>query len=118
MYASSPLHRTELLLRTGRWPKKSRGRRGGVLCSIYLTLQNILSTIIGVLGYAYMARVITPAEMGVIAGITLLASLIQIIVNLGLNSSIAKFISENIGKGADYSKYVISSLVLSRALYP
>jgi len=59
-----------------------------------------------------MARVITPAEMGVIAGIILLASLIQIIVNLGLNSSIAKFISENIGKGADYSKYVISSLAL------
>ena len=59
-----------------------------------------------------MARVITQAEMGVIAGITLLASLIQIIVNLGLNSSIAKFISENIGKGADYSKYVISALTL------
>ena len=38
-----------------------------------------------------MARVITPAEIGVIASITLLASLIQIIVNLGLNSSIAKF---------------------------
>ena len=59
--------------------------------SIYLTLQNILLTLIGVLGYAYMARVVTPAEMGVTAGITLLASLIQIIVNLGLNSSIAKF---------------------------
>jgi len=38
-----------------------------------------------------MARVITQAEMGGIAGITLLASLIQIIVDLGLNSSIAKF---------------------------
>ena len=38
-----------------------------------------------------MARVVTPAEIGVIASITLLASLIQIIVNLGLNSSIAKF---------------------------
>ena len=38
-----------------------------------------------------MARVITPAEIGVTANITLLTSLIQIIVNLGLNSSIAKF---------------------------
>jgi O-antigen/teichoic acid export membrane protein len=42
------------------------------LGSIYLTLQNILSTLIGVLGYAYLSRAVTQEEMGVIAGVTLL----------------------------------------------
>mgnify|MGYP005843575409 CR=1 FL=1 len=42
--------------------------------SIYLTLQNILFTLIGVLGYAYISRAITQEEMGVIAGGTLLYS--------------------------------------------
>jgi len=80
--------------------------------SIYLTLQNILSTLIGVLGYAYLSRAITQEEMGVIAGITLLYSLIQTVVDLGINSSIAKFVSEDIGKGLDHSMHVVSALTL------
>lgn len=47
-----------------------------VVGSIHLTLQNILSTLIGVLGYAYMARAVTEG-MGVIAGATLLHPLVQ-----------------------------------------
>ena len=60
--------------------------------SIYLTLQSVLSTLIGVFGYAYMSRAITREEMGVIAGVTLLCSLIQTVVDLGINSSIAKYV--------------------------
>ena len=63
------------------------------LGSIYLTLQNILSTLIGVLGYAYLSRAVTQEEMGVIAGVTLLYSLVQTVVDLGINSSIAKLVS-------------------------
>ncbi|MBC7129697.1 oligosaccharide flippase family protein, partial [Candidatus Bathyarchaeota archaeon] len=80
--------------------------------SIYLTLQNILSTLIGVLGYAYMARAITQEEMGVIAAATLLCSLVQTLIGFGLNSSIAKFVSEDIGKRTDPSKHVTSALIL------
>ena len=82
------------------------------LGSIYLTLQNILSTLIGVLGYAYLSRAITQEEMGVIAGVTLLYSLVQTVVDLGINSSIAKFVSEDIGKGLDPSMHVVSALTL------
>jgi O-antigen/teichoic acid export membrane protein len=80
--------------------------------SIYLTLQNILSTLIGVLGYAYLSRAVTQEEMGAIAGVTLLYSLVQTVVDLGINSSIAKFVSEDIGKGIDPSKHVVSALTL------
>jgi O-antigen/teichoic acid export membrane protein len=84
--------------------------------SVYLTLQNIFSTLIGVLGYAYMARAITQEEMGVIAGVIMLCSFIQTGVDLGMCSSMAKFISEDIGRGLDYSKRMISALTLRLAL--
>jgi len=81
------------------------------LGSVYLILQNIASTVIGVLGYAFMARVITQEEMGIVAGVTLLHSLIQVLVDFGLNTSIAKFVSENIGRKIDYAKHVFSAIV-------
>ncbi|MEM3547184.1 MAG: oligosaccharide flippase family protein [Candidatus Bathyarchaeia archaeon] len=84
--------------------------------SAYLTLQNIFSTLIGVLGYAYMARVITQEEMGVIAGVTMLCSLIQTGIDLGISPSIARFISEDIGRGLDYSKHILSALMLRLVL--
>lgn len=80
--------------------------------SLYLTLQNLLSIIVSVLGYAYMARIISPEEMGIVASITMLCSFIQTGVDLGMSSSIAKFVSEDIGKGLDYSKHVVSALIL------
>jgi len=80
--------------------------------SIYLTLQNIPFTLIGVLGYAYLSRAVTQEEMGVIAGVTLLYSLVQTAVELGINSSIAKFVSEDIGKSVDHSMHVVSALTL------
>ena len=76
--------------------------------SIYLILQNIASTVIGVLGYAFMARAITPKEMGVVAGVTLMHSLAQVLVDFGLNTSIAKFVSEDVGRKTDYSKHVLA----------
>lgn len=63
-----------------------------------------------------MARVITQEEMGVIAGVTMLCSLIQTGVDLGISPSMAKFISEDIGRGLDYSKHIVSALILRLAL--
>lgn len=57
-----------------------------------------------------MARAITQEEMGVVAGVNLLHSLVQVMVDFGLNTSIAKFVSENIGRKADYAKHVFSAL--------
>ena len=43
---------------------------------------------IAVLGFAFMARAILQDEMGVIAGVTLLAGLVQLVSDFGLNTSI------------------------------
>jgi O-antigen/teichoic acid export membrane protein len=56
------------------------------LGSIYLAVQNILSMLIGVLGYAFLARIITQEEMGMVAGLTLLTTLVQLLSDFGLNS--------------------------------
>ena len=76
--------------------------------SIYLTLQNIFGTLIAVSGFAFMARMITQEEMGVIAGPTLLTSLATLISDFGLNSSILKHVSELGGKGENISNIVVS----------
>jgi PST family polysaccharide transporter len=78
--------------------------------SVYLTLQNVMSTLIAVAGFAFMARIITQEEMGVIAGVTLLTSLVTLASDFGLNSSIAKYVSELRGKGQDISSVVVSSI--------
>ena len=81
-----------------------------VLGSIYLTLQNIISTIIGIFGYTFMARMITQEQMGAIAGLTFIISLVQLLSDFGLNASIAKFVSELKGRREDSSKYIFSAL--------
>jgi O-antigen/teichoic acid export membrane protein len=93
--------------------------------SIYLTLQNILSTLIAVFGFAFMARMITQEEMGVIAGLTLLTSLAALISDFGLNSSMLKHVSELRGKGENTSNIVVSAtsfgtltcLIIASALF-
>ncbi|MGQ9479603.1 MAG: flippase [Thermoproteota archaeon] len=78
--------------------------------SVYLTLQSILATMLGVVGYSVLARTITQSEMGVMAGLTLLVTLIQLVSDFGLNSTIAKFISELAGRGEDASEHMASAL--------
>jgi len=80
------------------------------LGSIYLAVQNILSMLIGVLGYAFLARIITQEEMGMVAGLTLLTTLVQLLSDFGLNSAIAKFVSELKGRRIDISAHVFSAL--------
>jgi O-antigen/teichoic acid export membrane protein len=45
-----------------------------------------------------MARMITQEQMGVIASLTLIISLVQLLSDFGLNASIAKFVSELKGR--------------------
>jgi len=78
--------------------------------SIHLTLQNVLSTLIGVLGLAFLARMITQEEMGIVAALSLLISLVHMSSDFGLSASLAKFVSELTGKGEDVSTHVLSCL--------
>jgi len=86
--------------------------RGVAHGSIYLTVQNLLSALIGVLGYSFLTRNISQVDMGAVVGLTLLASLLQLLPDLGLSSSLAKFVSELRGRGEDASGYFISALFL------
>ena len=67
---------------------------------LYLTAQNILSTLIGVLGYAFLTRSLSQVDVGAIAGLTLLTTLFS--SSQTLSSSIAKFVSELRDRGDGY----------------
>jgi len=57
-----------------------------------------------------MARMITQEQMGVVAGLTLITSLVQLLSDFGLNDSIAKFVSELRGREKDSSTYIFSAI--------
>jgi PST family polysaccharide transporter len=78
--------------------------------SIYLTLGSIFSNLIAIVGFAFMARMITTEEMGVVAGITLLTTFAQVTSDFGLNSSIPRHVSESKGKGEDIRDVVVSAI--------
>jgi len=82
----------------------------------YLTAQNILSTIIGVLGYSFLTRSVSQVDVGALAGLTLFATLLQILSDLGLSSSLAKFVSEPKGRGEGAARYLISAVALRGAI--
>lgn len=78
--------------------------------SIYLATQSLLSTFIGVIGYTFLTRRISQAEIGAIAGLTLIASLFQLLSDFGFASSLAKFVSELRGRNEDVTGYLVSAL--------
>ena len=78
---------------------------------VYLTVQNILSTLIGVLGYSFLTRSVSQVDIGVIAGLTLLATLFQLLSDFGLSSSLAKFVSELRGREEGSLSYLLSALI-------
>lgn len=78
--------------------------------SIYLTLGSIVSSLIAIVGFAFMARIITTEEMGVVAGISLLTSFASVASDFGLNSSIPRHVSESKGKGEGIRDLVVSAI--------
>ena len=83
---------------------------------LYLTAQNILSTLIGVLGYAFLTRSLSQVDVGAIAGLTLLTTLFS----SSLSSSLAKFVSELRDRGRWISSYPLSLIfrLLIASSYP
>jgi len=73
-------------------------------------MRNILSTLIGIFGLAFLARAITQEEMGTLTVLTLIASLMQIISDFGLSQALAKYVAELKGREEDFSAYFISTL--------
>jgi O-antigen/teichoic acid export membrane protein len=80
--------------------------------SIYLTLQNVFTNLIGVFGLTYLARVITQEQMGMLTAITLVSSFVQLVFDFGLAASLPKFVSELKGKGEDVSAHILGALII------
>ena len=79
--------------------------------SIYLTLQNLLTNLIGVFGLTYLARAITQEQMGMLTALTLVNSFIPLVSDFGLASSLPKFVSELKGRGEDVSTHILATLI-------
>ncbi|MFH0897472.1 MAG: oligosaccharide flippase family protein [Candidatus Bathyarchaeota archaeon] len=82
-----------------------------VLGSTYLTIRNVLSTLVAVFGFALMARLISVEEMGAIAGLTLLTTLAPLFSDFGLTESMLKHVSEVKGRGESITETVASALL-------
>ena len=79
--------------------------------SIYLTLQNMFTNLIGIFGLTYLARVITQEQMGMLTALTLVNSFIPLVFDFGLASSLPKFVSGLKGRGEDASAHILATLV-------
>jgi O-antigen/teichoic acid export membrane protein len=68
------------------------------------------------LGYSFLARSVSQVDVGAVAGLALLASLFQLLSDFGLSSSLAKFVSELMGRGENPSGYFLSAFVFRASL--
>ncbi|RLG93252.1 hypothetical protein DRO37_08550 [Candidatus Bathyarchaeota archaeon] len=84
--------------------------------SIYLTMRNVLTTIIGALGLALLARAITQEDMGTLAVLTLIMGLAQLISDFSLSSALSKYVAELKGRGEDFSAYFMATLTFKTML--
>lgn len=88
----------------------------------YLLFQNVASAAILVTAFALIVRLISQAEMGILATLTLAVGICRLIANLGLQGAATKFIAEHMGKGdrqtasSIFYKILKVSLTLSVAL--
>lgn len=65
----------------------------------FVFIQNIGSTVIQIIAFAIIARLISQVDMGILATLTLMTGLFSTLVNLGLPSAATKFMAESVGKG-------------------
>lgn len=79
--------------------------------SAFLVTQSLVSTLISALVFAFVARIITQEEMGIIAALTLTAGVAQIVSDLGFSSGLLKFVAEDKARGADYTRVVYGGIL-------
>jgi len=81
--------------------------------SVYLATQSIVTTLIGAVALAFIARILTQVEMGVTVVLTLTLGLAQVLSDLGFSGGLTKFVAEYRGKGVDYT-FVSFGAVLTK----
>jgi len=83
--------------------------------SAYLATQSVVTTIIGAVALAFIARILTPVEMGVAVALTLTVGMAQVLSDLGFSGGLTKYVAEYRGKGVDYT-FVSFGAVLMKVL--
>lgn len=87
--------------------------------AIYLAAQNVVSTISGILYFAFAARLLpTIADLGEVSAITMFSGLLLTVMILALPSAVSKYYSELLGKnlpsdaiGVAYTGFKIGTLL-------
>ena len=83
--------------------------------SIFLATQSVVTTIIGTVALAFIARILTQVEMGVAVVLTLILGMAQMFTDLGLSGGLTKYVAEYRGKEVDYT-FMSFGAVLIKAL--
>jgi O-antigen/teichoic acid export membrane protein len=65
----------------------------------YLWMQTLITTLIGIVAFAFIARLISTSQMGLLAILSLVLSLAQLVAPLALPSAIARFVAEELAQG-------------------
>ena len=78
----------------------------------FLVFDTSLSAFIGIIAFAFITRLITKTEMGIMAVLLMVTSTCQLACTLGLPNAATKFISESLGKNDHDSAAGITSRVL------
>lgn len=78
--------------------------------STYILTADIITTLINVFAFAFIARLLKMEEMGAIVALTLALNLSYVLSDLGFGSGISKYIAEFRGKGKKYSSLALTGL--------
>jgi O-antigen/teichoic acid export membrane protein len=73
----------------------------------YLWIQTLTTTLIYVVAFAFMARLISTTQMGLLAILSLILGLAQLIGPLALPAAVARFVAEELGQGRRQSAAAI-----------
>jgi O-antigen/teichoic acid export membrane protein len=84
----------------------------------YLWMQTFATTLAGVVGFAFLARLISTSQMGLLAILSLILSLAQLIAPLALPNAITRFVAEELARGRkpNAADVIYQSTVVSVAL--
>ena len=69
----------------------------------YLWTQTLVTNLIGMVAFAFTARLISTSQMGLLAILSLVLNLAQLIAPLSLPSAVARFVAEETAKGETQS---------------
>lgn len=80
--------------------------------SVYLATQSLVTTLMGAVALAFMARILTLTEMAVTVVLTFTLEAAQILTDLGWGRGLTKHIAEYRGRNADYTTISFTGLLM------